>query len=401
MLFKILQGPSSRIDTETTPLHEGYSYFTPDTGNFYIDAKVNDELKRIQINPDEVFRAVRNDTTYEEIAAAQARGCTVLCVDGSVVYQLTSLNTSKKTALFVSGYEVDDQDVVHFRAWTVSEDDDGSTTWSRHSKVTTEAVVDTIVEQNTQSEQKFWRGTKAEFDAIEEKDDSVMYIVTDEDGYAAIDTSATLYDAPGDATDGAMTQAASTQYFVQKDNTVAVSTVAAASTDDVAQALTDAKTYTDEKIAGNVVDAFTKAESLTEATAALYGLDSSAVPDDVLSLVKSLIDQNAQTASGGAKIQTGSYVGTGTYGADNPCSLTFDFKPYLVVVVRGDYFDAILIAVNGMNVGSCTPSPSNTSAHLPLSWGQTQLRWYTTQSNAPSTQLNGNGCTYNYVAVGF
>ena len=31
--------------------------------------------------------------------------------------------------------------------------------------------------------------------------------------------------------------------------------------------------------------------------------------------------------SGFAKIQTGSYVGTGTYGASNPCSLTFDFVP--------------------------------------------------------------------------
>ena len=30
--------------------------------------------------------------------------------------------------------------------------------------------------------------------------------------------------------------------------------------------------------------------------------------------------------SGFAKIQTGSYVGTGTYGASNPCSLTFDFN---------------------------------------------------------------------------
>ena len=30
-----------------------------------------------------------------------------------------------------------------------------------------------------------------------------------------------------------------------------------------------------------------------------------------------------QSVRGYAKIQTGSYVGTGTYGADNPCSLTF------------------------------------------------------------------------------
>lgn len=31
--------------------------------------------------------------------------------------------------------------------------------------------------------------------------------------------------------------------------------------------------------------------------------------------------------SGFAKIQTGSYVGTGTYGASNPCSLTFGKYP--------------------------------------------------------------------------
>lgn len=35
------------------------------------------------------------------------------------------------------------------------------------------------------------------------------------------------------------------------------------------------------------------------------------------------------TAMGGAKIQTGSYTGTGTYGSSNPCSLTFDFVPQL------------------------------------------------------------------------
>ncbi|WP_298020986.1 hypothetical protein, partial [uncultured Dysosmobacter sp.] len=36
--------------------------------------------------------------------------------------------------------------------------------------------------------------------------------------------------------------------------------------------------------------------------------------------------------SGAAKIQTGSYVGTGTYGESNPCSLTFDFSPKLVII---------------------------------------------------------------------
>ena len=39
-----------------------------------------------------------------------------------------------------------------------------------------------------------------------------------------------------------------------------------------------------------------------------------------------------QSVRGYAKIQTGSYVGTGTYGADNPCSLTFSIPPSLIWV---------------------------------------------------------------------
>lgn len=49
-LFKILQGDSSRISTTTTPFHEGYAYFTPDDGKFYIDSIVNGQEKRICVN---------------------------------------------------------------------------------------------------------------------------------------------------------------------------------------------------------------------------------------------------------------------------------------------------------------------------------------------------------------
>lgn len=50
-IFKILKGDSSRISLEQTPFNEGYAYFTPDDGGFYIDAVVNGEQKRIRINP--------------------------------------------------------------------------------------------------------------------------------------------------------------------------------------------------------------------------------------------------------------------------------------------------------------------------------------------------------------
>lgn len=49
--FKILRGDSSRISTSVTPFHEGYAYFTPDDGKFYIDSVVDGANKRICINP--------------------------------------------------------------------------------------------------------------------------------------------------------------------------------------------------------------------------------------------------------------------------------------------------------------------------------------------------------------
>ena len=53
MLFKILRGPSSRISKDKTEFHDGYAYFTPDDGGFYIDAEDTDTgaQNRIRVNP--------------------------------------------------------------------------------------------------------------------------------------------------------------------------------------------------------------------------------------------------------------------------------------------------------------------------------------------------------------
>lgn len=48
-LFKFLEGPSSRIDLETTPFHKGWAYFTPDNGALYIDSEVDGEQKRVRV----------------------------------------------------------------------------------------------------------------------------------------------------------------------------------------------------------------------------------------------------------------------------------------------------------------------------------------------------------------
>lgn len=53
-LFKILKGDSARVGVDVTPFHDGYAYFTPDDGGFYIDSEDDGVQRRIRINPDEV-----------------------------------------------------------------------------------------------------------------------------------------------------------------------------------------------------------------------------------------------------------------------------------------------------------------------------------------------------------
>lgn len=48
-LFKILKGTSGRLSAQ--PFHDGYAFYTPDDGAFYIDAEYNGEQKRTRINP--------------------------------------------------------------------------------------------------------------------------------------------------------------------------------------------------------------------------------------------------------------------------------------------------------------------------------------------------------------
>ena len=58
--------------------------------------------------------------------------------------------------------------------------------------------------------------------------------------------------------------------------------------------------------------------------------------DKIDEKVKAALDDIGDLQSEQVRIATGSYVGTGTYGASNPCSLTFDFAPKLLIVAIED-----------------------------------------------------------------
>lgn len=170
-----------------------------------------------------------------------------------------------------------------------------------------------------------------------------------------------------------------------------------------------------------------KATFLTDAVAALYGLSgNTATINDVLSILTkaALLNSNESAITNmdgdelltipGVRIATGSYVGTGTYGADNPCTLTFDFAPQVVMLVMGE-------VNNGQtnyyaNGGICTISLSSLPVDFQRYYGfcyddqrkqysygkkstdEKSISWYNT--NSAAGQINSSDYTVYYLAIG-
>lgn len=169
-----------------------------------------------------------------------------------------------------------------------------------------------------------------------------------------------------------------------------------------------------------------KATLLKDATAALFGKTNAAVPDDILDLLsKSVLAQTvggdtsltdvlgnliqipARQVADRVQIETGSYVGTGTYGQDNPNTLTFGFAPKFLIIAglfeypsREDYRGFAFLGPYG---GLATPNnrywndsaQSLNSVFAEVS-GNT-ISWY---KNNALYQMNDPKITYFYVAIG-
>ena len=102
-----------------------------------------------------------------------------------------------------------------------------------------------------------------------------------------------------------------------------------------------------------------------------------------------------------AKIYTGSYVGTGTYGASNPNTLTFEFEPKLLFVAvesGGDYGFYVYGQTNFLTFAFSQDNPTAGKCALNIS-GNT-FTWYVTAwNNDDYGQLN-HAIKYNYLAIG-
>ena len=156
----------------------------------------------------------------------------------------------------------------------------------------------------------------------------------------------------------------------------------------------------------NLIGAAAALEQAGLATTDLVGVD-----DVSEGTGKKVTLQNLATylagIGGAAKIQTGSYVGTGTYGADNPCKLTFDFPPRIF---------SVRIADSGNNGsprlwfgGESLGDTGNTYYFkVRLTWSDNTLNWYAYNNSGQavsgqdiaSYQMNTEKNTYAWFAFG-
>ena len=130
--------------------------------------------------------------------------------------------------------------------------------------------------------------------------------------------------------------------------------------------------------------------------------DASAIDSGILPVIRggtgvSSLDELA-TALGAARIQTGSYTGTGTYGESNPCSLTFDIAPRFVIVfaVVGSTFPILLVNEYGSATFQGTNNTQTYIKDTATISGNT-VSWY---GGKADNQLNNSGSKYMYVAFG-
>lgn len=111
------------------------------------------------------------------------------------------------------------------------------------------------------------------------------------------------------------------------------------------------------------------------------------------------------------KIETGSYVGTGTSGSSSPNMLTFQFEPKMLFIAANDdrtaYNATACIVCAAKNFTVMYPFNSASSwagGHCSVNLSGNSVSWWMTaeygSSDPQDIQFNRSGFTYHYVALG-
>lgn len=105
---------------------------------------------------------------------------------------------------------------------------------------------------------------------------------------------------------------------------------------------------------------------------------------------------------GAAQIVSGSYTGTGTYGEDNPNTLTFLFKPKVVIVFYSHYNMTLIRLGDDSYVARSGSGTNNVlGCGVKASFSDNGVSWYSDDKNYGATnQGNASEYTYAYIAYG-
>lgn len=150
-------------------------------------------------------------------------------------------------------------------------------------------------------------------------------------------------------------------------------------------------------------DALSKANLLKDQTAARYGKGNNAVPDTIFDQIAEELDRYSFAQASGVKIERGSYVGDGTAGANSKNRLELDMDPMVVFIAGEDATDWGLL-LNPSPFGLYMSDTFQGSLHA--EWNEGEVSWYSdylnpeTPSESAHRQLNDDGATYHYVAIG-
>lgn len=121
----------------------------------------------------------------------------------------------------------------------------------------------------------------------------------------------------------------------------------------------------------------------------------------ITDVLGNLISIPADQIKDGVKIATGSYTGTGTYGAGHPNSLTFEFEPKMVFIGAKSQPSANCAFVfNGQITFSRTNSGGGGDSAV-CSFSGNTFTWYSTSSSwGVNAQMNSANVAYLYFAIG-
>ena len=99
---------------------------------------------------------------------------------------------------------------------------------------------------------------------------------------------------------------------------------------------------------------------------------------------------------GAANVETGSYIGTGTYGSSYPASITFTKGTPVLVIIQRDNAGSSSTGIIIPQSGSGLTATNSAFQSFFSSLSGRKLTWYNNNSNV--YQLNESGFTYRYTA---